>query len=144
SLLRYPCFSSSAAICGTSCAENAPPASAVTPISVQIPPVSHSASAMLPCLPEVSVARRSIENVVSGETVSRCSRVFGSVSQQASVHGHFPFASHPAVYLARAPFPVEVFAAGVAPQGIDIDHRKRAIALLRDLNLLDPAMVVDQ
>jgi hypothetical protein len=48
--------------------------------------------------------------------------VFASVSQQASVHGHFPFAADPVVYLARAPFPVEVFAIGVAPQGVDINQ----------------------
>lgn len=46
------------------------------------------------------------------------------------MHGHFPFRSHPAVDLASAPFPMEIFAVAVAPQSINVHNRKGAIALI--------------
>ncbi len=79
------------------------------------PPAPHFASAMLPCLPEVSTARSSIQKMSRAheEHVSRC--VHTSVFQQAGVHGQFPFTADPAVDLARASFPVEVFTIGIVP-----------------------------
>ena len=56
-----PCFERSAAICGTSCAENVPPARGTTSITSHVPLFKPCASAMLPCLPEVSAARMSME-----------------------------------------------------------------------------------
>ncbi len=58
------CFVRSAAICGTSCAEKVPPASATTSSASQAPSGSHRASAMLPCFPEVSAASRSMDSMV--------------------------------------------------------------------------------
>jgi len=54
----------------------------------------------------------------------------GLVLKQAGMHGHFPFRSHPAVDLASAPFPMEIFAVAVAPQSINVHNRKGAIALI--------------
>ena len=56
--LPNPCFSSKAAICGTSSAENVPPTSGATSKTSQESSGPHCASAMLPSLPEVSTARR--------------------------------------------------------------------------------------
>src|SRR5438093_9623522 len=58
------CLVRSAAICGTSCAENVPPASATTSSASQAPSGSHPANAMLPCFPEVSAASRSMDPMV--------------------------------------------------------------------------------
>src|SRR5690349_8483424 len=68
------CFVRSAAICGTSCAEKVPPASATTSSASQTPSGSHLARAMLPCLPDVSVASRSMYSMVpkTVEDVGAC------------------------------------------------------------------------
>jgi len=59
------------------------------------------------------------------------------------VHRHFPFSAHAAINLAGPPFPMEIFAAAIAPQRIDIHHGQRTVALLRNLNPLNEALIVD-
>src|SRR5579872_6583651 len=72
SALLKLCFSRNPAICGTSSAENVPPVSATTSITSQASPGPHCATAMLPCLPDVSTASRIM--------TSDCSSNAGSVA----------------------------------------------------------------
>src|SRR5437667_11322161 len=58
------CFVRSAAICGTSCAEKVPPASATTSSASQAPSGSPRDRAVAACSPDVSCAHRSMDNRV--------------------------------------------------------------------------------
>src|SRR5205085_3336398 len=57
--LLNPCFDSRPLIWGTNCAENVPPSKGTMSITEQFSPLQF-ASAMLPFLPDVSAARRSM------------------------------------------------------------------------------------
>src|ERR1700676_1639158 len=93
SFLLPPCFSRSLAICGTSCAENAPPSRDRTSrISMPLWPWDTRASAMLPFLPEVSIARRSIDWLNRAHHRGHGGFTEGTGEVKGDRHGGFPLA----------------------------------------------------
>ena len=56
----------------------------------------------------------------------------------------FHSVAHPAIDLARPPFPVEILAVPIAPQSININHCESAIALLGDFDFLCLTSIVDK
>src|ERR1700733_2258120 len=84
SALLNLCLASKAAICGTSSAENVPPESAATSMTSQASPGPHCASAMLPCFPEVSTARRSMNENCDAQIRANSAKIRGRLYQCAA------------------------------------------------------------
>jgi hypothetical protein len=53
-----------------------------------------------------------------------------TIVEQPGMHDELPFRTYLRVSLACSAKPVEIFAVPIAPQGVDIDYRECAIALL--------------